>query len=98
MTLDWIDQPTSRSQRESLVRQQCHDSELDWLPDDATDAQVIDRVSQEICGRIRSYKTARGARQHLLSRWQLLQLIADAEPDVFDQILSEYAEHITAHP
>ena len=98
MTLDWIDQPESHSARESLVRQQCFDSELDWLADDATDAQVIDRVSQEIIGKIRAYRTARGARKYLTSRWQFLLLIADHEPEIFDSILLEYAEHQTAHP
>lgn len=96
--MDWIDLPQSASDRESLVRQACYASELDWLPDDATDAQVIDRVSQEIIGSIRKYKTARGARAALLKRWDLLRMIADAEPDIFDSILLEYAEHQTAHP
>lgn len=93
--MDWIDIEYNPRSSESPVRQACFDSELDWLPEDATDAQVIDRVSQEIIGKIRSYKSARGARQMLVARLNLLRLIADQEPDIFDAILLEYAEHVT---
>jgi len=96
--MDWIDLPESKSDRESLVRQACHASELDMLPDSATDAQILDAMSQAIIGRIRSYKSANGARKYLLTRFDLLRLIADAEPEIFDSILLEYAEHVTAHP
>jgi len=96
--MDWIDKPASNGSTESLVRQACYPSDLDMLPDSATDAQILDAMAQAIIGRIRSYKTASGARKYLLTRFDLLRLIADAEPEIFDSILLEYAEHQTAHP
>jgi len=89
--MDWID---STPDLQSL----CHPHELDWLPEDATDAQIMDLVSQQFIGRLRQYKTARGARRHLVSRLSLLALLADAEPEIFDSILLEYVEHVSSHP
>ena len=80
---------------ESAIRRACFSSELDGMPENATDAQVADYVAQYLIGRIRKYKSARVMRQHLISRWELVRMIADHHPDVFDAILMEYAEHAT---
>lgn len=80
---------------ESPIRRACYESELDALPENATDAQVVDYVSQIIMGRIGAYKSLKHMRAHLLSRWGLLALIAELEPEIFDSIMMEYAERVT---
>ena len=96
--MDWIDQPTRARADESPLQSACYPAELDFMPEGATDPHIAKAMAQHLVGSMAKYKTAQGARKMLLSRWELMRLIAAVDPDAFDWVLQEYAEHVFAHP
>lgn len=71
-----------------LLLQSVHDE----LPEDATQAQIDDLISQYVIGDLRQPKTMRTVRNHLLRYWPVIAPLAAREPEIFDQILLEFCD------
>lgn len=68
----------------------------DALSEDASQAQVDDLAAQMIIGDLRGPKTLKTVRAHMLRLWPLIAPLADREPELFDQIILEFAEIATS--
>jgi len=92
-TIEAADKPaTYRMDHVAMLLDMARDS----LPEDATQAQIDDMVVQYIIGDLRRPKRLATVRSHLVRYWTLIEPLAYREPDLFDQIMLEYAELATA--
>lgn len=68
---------------------------LDGLPENATQAQIDDKVSQAILGELRKPKKPETVRRALIRFWPAISEMAERDPALFDQIILEFADVIT---
>lgn len=68
---------------------------LDSLPENATQAQIDDKVAQVILGELRKPKKAETVRRALIRFWPAISEMAERDPALFDQIILEFADVIT---
>lgn len=71
------------------------DGVMDHLPDNATQAQIDDKVAQAILGELRKPKKAETVRRALIRFWPAISELAERDPALFDQIILEFADVIT---
>lgn len=69
---------------------------LDGLPDNATQAQIDDKVAQVILGELRKPKRSETVRRALIRFWPAISDMAERDPALFDQIILEFADVITS--
>lgn len=69
-----------------------YDHVCDMLPPGATEEQIDLAMAHVIMGEMREPKTMKTVRKKMIYHWGRIARLAETHPDVFDAILSEYAE------
>jgi len=72
-----------------------YDHVCDALPADATADRIDLAMAYAIIGEMRQPKTLKTVRRKMLYHWGRIAALAETHPEVFDQIMQEYAELTT---
>lgn len=71
------------------------DAVLDGLPEFASQSQIDAALTLAVLGELRTPRSMKTVRRRLLTFWPLIAPLAEREPALFDQILTEFAETST---
>ncbi len=73
-----------------------YDHVIDMLPPGATEADINRAMAHAIMGEMRKPKKTDTVRKTIMRHWGRIAELAATDPDLFDAVLLEYAERVTA--
>jgi hypothetical protein len=64
----------------------------DEMPEDMPPERLMHNYAYHLIGKLGTYKSMMYARRHLVGHWPFLQRLADIHPEIFDEVMTAYAE------
>jgi hypothetical protein len=65
---------------------------VDMMPEGTPPERIMHNYAYNLIGKLSDYSSMKFARKHLMMHWGFLSRLAEIHPEIFDEVLSAYAE------
>lgn len=69
---------------------------MDLMPEGTTPERAMHQYAYHIVGKLSEYHSSKFARRFFLGHWPFLGRLAEIYPEIFDEVMTAYAEVLAA--